>query len=35
MRRIAEAIICYLVAAHIVCWTATQFIGRMIEEVVK
>jgi hypothetical protein len=35
MRRIAEDVICYLVAAHILAWTAWYALGRLIEEAVK
>lgn len=34
-RRIAEDVICYLIAAHILCWTATVFIERLIVEASK
>jgi len=35
MKRLLENIICYLIAAHIILWTAYHFLGRLIEEVAK
>lgn len=35
MRRIAEDVICTLIAAHILAWTAWYAFGRLIEEAAK
>jgi hypothetical protein len=34
-RRIAEDVICYLIAAHILCWTAAAVFDRLIVEACK